>query len=128
MVHVGIDLHKKTCRLNAFDDTTGVVLLDQNLPSEREALLDCLRPLQGRGALRLVLEACGLAGYWSDVLSSVGQVVAVHPKAVRERKPRDKTDRGDAAFLVELSVLNRAERIRSYLGTTAERDLKDLLR
>jgi transposase len=76
----------------------------------------------------LVLEACGFAGYWSDVLDPLGEVVAVHPKHVKgfQGKDKKKNDQRDAAFLVDLSRLNRLP--RAYLGSTAERDLKDLLR
>jgi transposase len=127
MVHVGIDLHQKTCFLHALDDQTGEICLDQDLPSERQALLDCLTPLRERGKRRLIIEACGFAGYWWDQLDPLGEVVAVHPKHVKEYKGnKRKNDRRDAAFLVALSQLNRLP--RAYLGTTAERDLKDLLR
>jgi transposase len=127
MVHVGIDLHQKTCFLYALDEATGEICLDQAVPSERQALLDCLAPLRDRGELRLVLEACGFAGYWWDVLDPVGEVVAVHPKHVKGYKgDKRKNDRRDAEFLVALSQVNRLP--RAYLGSTAERDLKDLLR
>jgi transposase len=39
---------------------------------------------------------------------------------------KKKNDRRDAQFLVDLSRINRLP--RAYLGTTSERDLKDLLR
>ncbi len=127
MVHVGIDLHQKTCFLNALDDQTGEICLDQEVPSERQALLDCLEPLRERGPMRLIIEACGFAGYWWDQLDPLGEVVAVHPKHVKDyRGNKRKNDRRDAAFLVALSQLNRLP--CAYLGSTAERDLKDLLR
>ena len=128
MIHVGIDLHQSSSYLYAMDEATGELLLDEAVPSERHALLECLEPLRHRGELRVVLEACGLAGYWSDVLDPLGEVVAVHPKHVKGfRGPdRRKNDRRDAQFLVDLSRVNRLP--RAYLGTTAERDLKDLLR
>lgn len=127
MVHVGIDLHQKTSFLYALDDATGEICLDRELPSERQALLDCLEPLRDRGPLRLVLEACGFAGYWSDVLDPLGEVVAVHPKHVNGyRGEKRKNDRRDAAFLAALSQVNQLP--RAYLGNRQERDLKDLLR
>jgi transposase len=129
MVHVGIDLHQKSSYLYALDDMTGELLLNEEVASERQALLDCLVPCcQGRGAVRLVLEACGFAGYWSDVLDPLGEVVAVHPKHVKgfQGKDKKKNDRRDAQFLVDLSRINRLP--RAYLGSAAERDLKDLLR
>lgn len=127
MVHVGIDLHQKTCFLYALDDQSGEICLDQAVPSERQALLDCLAPLRDRGDLRLVLEACGFAGYWWDVLQPYGEVVAVHPKQVKGYKgEKRKNDRRDADFLVALSQVNRLP--CAYLGNTEERDLKDLLR
>ena len=128
MVHVGIDLHQKSSYLYAVDDDTGELLLNEAVPSERQAVLDCLARCQERGAVRLVLEACGFAGYWSDVLDPYGEVVAVHPKHVKGFQGKDKkrNDRRDAQFLVDLSRINRLP--RAYLGSTAERDLKDLLR
>ena len=128
MVHVGIDLHQKSSYLYALDDMTGELLLNEEVPSERQALLDCLTVCQGRGDVRLVLEACGFAGYWSDVLDPLGEVVAVHPKHVKgfQGKDKKKNDRRDAQFLVDLSRINRLP--RAYLGSTSERDLKDLLR
>lgn len=128
MIHVGIDLHQKSCYLYGLDDATGELLLNEEVPSERQALLDCLAVVQERGAVRLVIEACGFAGYWQDVLDPLGEVVAVHPQHVKglQGKDKRKTDRRDAAFLVDLSRINRLP--RAYIGTTAERDLKDLLR
>jgi transposase len=127
MVHVGIDLHQKTCFMHALDDQTGEICLDQAVPSERQALLDCLTPLRDRGDLRLVLEACGFAGYWWDILQPYGEVIAVHAKQVKGyRGEKRKNDRRDAEFLVALSQINRLP--RAYLGSTDERDLKDLLR
>ena len=105
MVHVGIDLHQKTCFLHALDDQTGEICLDQDVPSERQALLDCLEPLRERGDLRLIIEACGFAGYWWDQLDPLGEVVAVHPKHVKEYKGnKRKNDRRDAELLLELLV------------------------
>jgi transposase len=127
MIHVGIDLHQKSCFIHALDDETGEVLFDEALASERQALRDCLEPFGKRGRMRLVLEACGFAGYWADVLDDLGEVVAVHPKHVKACKAtKRETDATDAAFLVRLS---RVEELpRAHLGTTAARDLKDLLR
>jgi transposase len=127
MIHVGLDLHQKSCFIHAMDDQTGEILFDDSLPSERQVLRDCLEPYRERGQVRLVLEACGFAGYWADVLDDLGEVVAVHPKHVKACKAtKRKTDATDAAFLVRLSRVD--ELPRAYLGTTAERDLKDLLR
>jgi transposase len=68
-----------------------------------------------------------LGSVWWDVLAPCGEVVAVHPKHVKGYKgDKRKNDRRDAEFLVALSQVNRLP--RAYLGTTAERDLKDLLR
>lgn len=127
MRHIGIDLGQRSCFMHGLDDETGEVFLDEELPSEREAIIACLAACQGAAPTRIVLEACGLAGYWVDVLEPLGEVVAVHPKHVRAIQPhRRKTDRRDAQFLATLSRVDTLP--RSYLGTTAERDLKDLLR
>jgi transposase len=53
-LHVDIELHHRTCFHYAVDDQTGEICLDQAVPSERQALLDCLAPLRDRGELRLV--------------------------------------------------------------------------
>jgi transposase len=127
MIHVGIDLHQATCMLQALNDETGELLVDERLPAEKEALLACLTPLREHGDLRLVIEACGFAGYWADVLDPLGEVVALHPKhVVPYRRGKRKNDRRDTEVLVRLSKNN--ELPRAYLGTTAERDWKDLLR
>jgi transposase len=127
MVHVGIDLHRDSCRVQALDDRTGELLVDKPLPAEKQALLDCLSPLRERGEMRLVMEACGFAGYWADVLDPLGEVAVVHPKHVAPyRRGKRKSDRRDTEVLVRLSTQN--ELPRAHIGTTAERDWKDLLR
>ena len=82
MIHVGIDLHRDTCMLQALNDETSELLVDEPLPAEKEALLDCLTPLREQGSMRLVMEACGFAGYWADVLDPLGEVAVLHPKHV----------------------------------------------
>lgn len=127
MIHVGIDLHRDTCMVLALNDETGELLVDQALPAEKEALLDCLTPLQAQGSLRLVMEACGFAGFWADVLDPLGEVAVLHPKHVAPyRRGKRKTDRRDAEVLVRLSRNNDLP--RAYVGSTVERDWKDLLR
>jgi transposase len=127
MIHVGIDLHRDSCMILAVNDDTGEVLLDEPLPAERDALLDCLRPLQEQGPLRLVMEACGFAGFWADVFDPLGEVAVLHPKHVAPyRRGKRKCDRRDTEVLVRLSRHNDLP--RSYVGTTTERDWKDLLR
>jgi transposase len=127
MIHVGIDLHQDSCMLQALDDQTGELLLDERLPAEAEALRDCLQPLRVRGEVRIVMEACGFAGYWADVLDPLGEVAVLHPKHVQPyRRGKRKTDRRDAEVLVRLS--KNHDLPRAYVGTTAERDWKDLLR
>lgn len=127
MIHIGIDLHRDSCMLRALNDQTGELLLDEPLPAEKQALLDCLTPLREQGDLRLVIEACGFAGYWADVLDPLGEVAVLHPKHVAPyRRGKRKTDRRDAEVLVRMSKNNDLP--RAHLGTTAERDWKDLLR
>lgn len=127
MIHVGIDLHRDTCMIQAFNDETGELLVDEPLPAEKQALLDCLQPLQQLGPMRLVMEACGFAGYWADVLDPLGEVAVLHPKHVAPyRRGKRKNDRRDTDVLVRLSKNNDLP--RAYVGTTAERDWKDLLR
>lgn len=127
MIHVGIDLHRDTCMIQALNDETGELLVDQPLPAEKQALLDCLQPLREQGAMRLVMEACGFAGYWADALDPLGEVAVLHPKHVAPyRRGKRKTDRRDAEVLVRLS--KNEDLPRAYVGTTAERDWKDLLR
>src|SRR5947209_3299708 len=124
MVHVGIDLHQKTGFLHALDDQTGEICLDQAVPSERQALLDCLTPLRERGELRLILEACGFAGItlpaggtrW-DTLQPYGEVVAVHPKQVKGyRGEKRKNDRRDAEFLAAARPDRRVELLDTLPG------------
>lgn len=127
MIHVGIDLHRDSCRVKAMEDLSGEILVDQALPSEKEAMLDCLRPLCERGSLRIAMETCGFAGYWADVLDPLGEVAVLHAREVAARRGnKRKNDRRDAELLVRLSATNDLP--RAHIGTTAERDWKDLLR
>ena len=127
MIHFALDVHRDSFRVKSMDDATGELLLDAPLPAEKEALLDCVRPLHARGPMRFVIETCGFAGYWADVLDPFGEVAVLHSRAVAARRGnKRKNDRRDADLLLRLSVTNDLP--RAHLGTTGERDWKDLLR
>lgn len=113
--------------VQALNDATGELLVDEPLPSERQALLDVLTPLGELGPMRIVMESCGFAGYWADVCDPLGEVAVLHSKYVAaQRRGKRKFDRRDTETMLRMSTHDDLP--RSYVGTTAERDWKDLLR
>jgi transposase len=113
--------------VQALNDATGELLVDEPLPSEKQALLDVLAPLGQLGSMRIVMESCGFAGYWADVCDPLGEVAVLHSRYVaQQRRGKRKFDRRDTETMLRMSC--NEDLPRSYIGTTAERDWKDLLR
>ena len=48
--------------IQAWNEETGELLVDQPLPTEKQALQDCLGPLRAQGPFCLLMEAPGFAG------------------------------------------------------------------
>ena len=95
-VRVGIDLAKDVFEL-AFADAAGRIIERKRL--SRKAFATCL---DNRPPLRVVMEACGSAHYWARRFQRAGHTVVLLPAHdVRPYVRRNKTDRADAAGLLE---------------------------
>lgn len=93
---VAIDLAKDVFEL-AFADSAGRILERKRLT--RRAFAHCL---ENRPPLAVVMEACGSAHYWGRRFQGQGHSVRLlPPRDVRPYVRRNKTDRADAAGLVE---------------------------
>lgn len=93
---VAIDLAKEVFEL-AFADPAGRILERKRLT--RRAFSRCM---DNRPPLTVVMEACGSAHYWGRRFQAQGHVVRLLPaRDVRPYVRRNKTDRADAAGLVE---------------------------
>lgn len=93
---VAIDLAKDVFEL-AFADRQGRIVGRQRLGRSAFA-----RAFGNRTPLRIVMEACGSAHYWARRFRRSGHVVVLLPAhAVRPYVRRNKTDRTDAAGLLE---------------------------
>ena len=93
---VAIDLAKDVFEL-AFADPSGRILERKRL--SRRAFV---RALENRPPLSVVMEACGSAHYWGRRFEAQGHAVRLLPaRDVRPYVRRNKTDRADAAGLVE---------------------------
>lgn len=95
-VRVAVDLAKGVFEL-AFADASGRIVERKRL--SRAALA---RAFDNRPALRIVMEACSSAHYWARRFQRLGhQVVLLPAHDVRPYVRRNKTDRSDAAGLLE---------------------------
>lgn len=95
-VTVAIDLAKEVFEL-AFADACGRTIERKRL--RRTAFATCLH---NRPPLRVVMEACGSAHYWARRFARAGHTVVLLPaQHVRPYVRRNKTDRADAAGLLE---------------------------
>ena len=93
---VAIDLAKEVFEL-AFADAAGRILERKRL--SRHAFAHCL---DNRPPLQVVMEACGSAHYWARRFLAQGHAVRLLPaRDVRPYVRRNKTDRADAAGLIE---------------------------
>jgi transposase len=93
---VASDLAKEVFEL-AFADGAGRILERKRL--SRRAFARCL---DNRPPLEVVMEACGSAHYWGRRFLAQGHAVRLLPaRDVRPYVRRNKTDRADAAGLVE---------------------------
>lgn len=93
---VAIDLAKDVFEL-AFADGGGRILERKRLPRKAFAHF-----LENRSPLTVVMEACGSAHYWGRRFVAQGHAVRLLPaRDVRPYVRRNKTDRADAAGLIE---------------------------
>ena len=93
---VAVDLAKEIFEL-AFADASGRIVARQRL--KRESFAGCLI---NRTPLHVVMEACGSAHHWARTFARSGHRVTLLPaQYVRAYVHRNKTDRADAAGLLE---------------------------
>lgn len=93
---VAIDLAKDVFEL-AFADPVGRILERKRLTRKAFA-----RVMENRPPVTVVMEACGSAHYWGRRFQAQGHTVRLLPaRDVRPYVRRNKTDRADAAGLVE---------------------------
>ena len=109
---VAIDLAKDVFEL-AFADSQGRIIERKRL--SRGTFSRCLA---NRAPLRVVLEACGSAHHWARVFQAQGHQVWLLPaRDVRPYVRRNKTDRADAAGILEA---DRCGQIASVAVKTPE--------
>jgi transposase len=95
-VRVAVDLAKDVFEL-AFADASGRIVERKRLSRAAFA-----RAFDNRPALRVVMEACSSAHHWARRFQRLGhQVVLLPAHDVRPYVRRNKTDRTDAAGLLE---------------------------
>lgn len=93
---VAVDLAKEVFEL-AFADAQHRIIERKRLSRRAFA-----HALDNRGPLRVVMEACGSAHYWARRFVAQGHEVRLLPaRDVRAYVRRNKTDRADAAGLIE---------------------------
>lgn len=95
-IKVAIDLAKDVFEL-AFADANGRIMERKRL--RRTAFATCL---DNRPPMRVIMEACSSAHYWARRFARAGHTVVLLPAhLVRPYVQRNKTDRADAAGLLE---------------------------
>lgn len=124
-VYIGIDCHARSVRLCAVD-SSGAVLAERTIPSNREALFAFVRRFGSD--VQVAVEAMGTHYWLVDALDQAGiDVVLAHPlmlKAISYAKVKtDKADAQTIAKLLRLGMLPEA-----YLYPRALRPLRDLSR
>ncbi len=125
MVYVGIDLHRKTSHVAAFDDD-GLELLSRRVVNDPETLRAIFAELGGEA--RVALEAAYGWEWLADLLEAEGiELHLAHPRQTKAiAAARVKTDAVDARTLAHLL---RADLLpEAYVAPRELRDLRELLR
>jgi transposase len=126
MIHIGIDMHKRSSEVAAIDDAGQIIdrcTLDH---TQREVMQEFFR--QFRGQAVATVEATRSWYWFYEVLESCGlQVKMAHPLKVRIiAEAKIKTDKIDA---LTLAKLERADFLpESYIPSREIRDQRELLR
>jgi transposase len=103
---VAIDLAKDVFEL-AFADGGGRILERKRLSRRAFA-----RALENRQPLAVVMEACGSAHHWARRFQAQGHAVRLLPaRDVRPYVRRNKTDRADAAGLIEAARCSQIDAV-----------------
>jgi len=124
MLIIGCDFHPGFQPVAMFDNLTGEIV-EQQL-QHREEAQEFYSSLRGQ-AVRVGMEACGHYPWFERLLAELGMELwigdAARIRAMEVRK--QKTDRGDAAQLLQLLREDRFPRI--WVPSLEERDVRQLL-
>lgn len=121
---VGCDFHPRWQQIAVFDAETGEINEHKLMNGDGEAE----RFYRALEAAALVgIEACGNSQWFIDLLQRLGHQVWVGDAAkIRASDPRkQKTDRRDAALILQLLIEDRFPRL--WTPTAEQRDLRQLL-
>jgi transposase len=125
VVYVGIDLHRRTSHVAAFDEE-GLELLSRRVTNDPEALRALFAELGGEA--RVALEAAFGWEWLADLLEGEGiELHLAHPRHTKAiAAARVKTDAVDARTLAHLL---RADLLpEAYVAPRELRELRELLR
>ena len=125
MVYVGIDLHRRTSHVAAFDEE-GLELLSRRVTNDPEMLRALFAELEGEA--RVALEAAFGWGWLADLLEGEGiELHLAHPRHTKAiAAARVRTDAVEARTLAHLL---RADLLPEAYGAARElRELRELLR
>jgi len=124
MLIIGCDFHPGFQQVAIFDNQTGEI--QERRLRHREEAEPFYRALAGQ-EVRVGMEACGHYPWFERLLAELGQELwlgdagKIRAQAVRQQK----TDRRDAAHLLQLLLENRFPRI--WVPSLEERDVRQLL-
>jgi transposase len=124
MLIIGCDFHPGFQQVAIFDNLTGEI--EEKRLQHREEAQEFYRSLAGQ-QVRVGMEACGHYPWFEGLLEQLGMELwmgeAARIRAMEVRK--QKTDRRDAAQLLQLLMENRFPRI--WVPSLEERDVRQLL-
>jgi transposase len=125
MFIIGCDFHTRYQQIAMAEETTGELLLERRLEHESGEAQAFYRSLPA--PVRVGIEATGPMHWFERLLAELGHELWIGDSAkIRASEVRkQKTDRRDAALILDLLLANRFPRI--WVPTPAERDLRQLL-
>jgi len=123
---IGCDYHPRFQQISMVD-TEGGECGQRRLAHKAEAER-FYRGLAGE-AVRVGMEASGHARWFERLLAELGHELWIgNPAAIRAAAPRkQKTDARDAEHLLQLLVSGQFEKLRIWVPTAAERDVRQLV-
>lgn len=127
MKYIGVDLHKRYFVATVMSQE-GKVISKNRVSTDRAAIRDYFRRVDGNGKLKAVIEACYNWGYlFDEIKEMVKEVKIAHPLKTRAiAEARIKTDSIDSEVLAHLL---RSDLIpEAYAPDFKTRDKKNVLR
>ena len=123
---IGCDYHPSFQQIAFVDTSTGEY--GQRRLQHRAEAEQFYGGLRGQ-PVRVGMEASGHARWFQRLLAELGQELWIgNPAAIRAAAPRkQKTDARDAEHLLQLLTSGQFERMRIWVATPAERDLRQLV-